>query len=481
MVFYSSVNSRDLAPLVELIAHRTGLHIRDADRAALARKLQERCQALGLSWADYNALLAADSGASAQEWLRLAARLANPESYFFRDRGQFQLLQQRILPELIARQRSQRRLRFWSAGCSTGEEPYSLAMLLVELLPDLEQWDCRIVGTDFNPEALARARQGWYSNWSFRALPAGYQERFFRPTHGGYQLAPRLQRWVEFQVCNLVEPLERYPDLSSQAFDLILCRNVFIYLRQSAIALALDNFARALRPEGYLLVGHAELYGQNMTGFASQVFPESILYQRCPQPPEPVAPAPRLAPPPDGPTAPVVAERPRCEAATTPGDDLAAARDRFAAKDYRGAARAAEAVLALQPQSFPACELLAQIHANAGDYNRAIQFCHKALEIEPFAVAIYYLLAQIAEESSNTEEAKAIWKKIVYLEPDSGWAHYELGHLYECEGDRKRACKMYASAQQLLTKRSPEAPVSRGVDLTVADLQRKLADKLKTC
>ncbi len=500
MVFRVTTSPEALLALTDLIAQRTGLHLREADRAVLAQTAQARCRALGLAAvSDYTAYLAAQSPSSEQEWSRLAARLTNIESYFFRDRGQFQLLEQGLLPELIARQRPQRRLRLWSAGCSTGEEPYSLAMLLLQLLPDLAQWDCRILATDFNPEALARARRGWYSNWSFRVLPADYRQRYFEPVSGGYQISALVQPWVEFHPCNLVEPLEHSPALRGQIFDLILCRNVFIYFHQAAIARTLAHFTRALRPEGYLLTGHAELYGQALTGFVSRIFPESIVYQRCgdgappvkpalPGPPRAAAPAPPPQPvspwvPPSRPAVPAPLSISNLE------ERLGVAQTLFAAKAYRQAAQAAEAVLAVQPRSFAACELLAQIYANTGDYDRAIQYCHRALAQQPFTVAIYYLLAQIAEESSNFEEAKAIFKKIIYLEPDSSWAHYGLGTLYEREGDRKRACKMYASARHLLAALSQSVPegvspatqLAPGVDLTVADFQRLLAAKLDRC
>ncbi|NJO20088.1 MAG: chemotaxis protein CheR, partial [Spirulinaceae cyanobacterium RM2_2_10] len=144
--------------IATLIAQRTGLYIREQDRAQLGRHLQSRCRTLRLaSLAAYEQLLAAATPASDREWSGLSKHLSNTESYFFRDRGQFQLLEKHLLPDLITRQRPQRQLRLWSAGCATGEEPYSLAILLQRLWPELTQWDCQIIGTDINLAALAQA------------------------------------------------------------------------------------------------------------------------------------------------------------------------------------------------------------------------------------------------------------------------------------------------------------------------------------
>src|SRR5262249_29138237 len=151
----------------ELLAARTGLSVRTQEREQFKEALTSRARALRLpGLADYRRLLQGETEDAEAEWQRLLPLLTNRETHFFRDPGQMQLLRERILPELLERNRRQRQLRLWSAGCSTGEEPYSLAILLDEILPDSDGWNLLLLATDLNEEALETARRGVYGRWS---------------------------------------------------------------------------------------------------------------------------------------------------------------------------------------------------------------------------------------------------------------------------------------------------------------------------
>jgi len=266
---------------IKLIAKQTGLEIRERDQAALNEKIFLRMKALKLLFPEnYYQLLASSSLESREEWQKLVILLTNIESYFFRDQELFTLLRTHLLPELIQRQQKNRTIRICSAGCSSGEEPYSLAILLKELIPDLEQWNLMILGIDINQEALQKAKTGIYTPWSFRRVDAEIKQRYFQLNNNQYHLNPAIQQMVKFQPINLVN--DRFPQPNSELrdMDLILCRNVFIYFECSAIAKVLDKIYHTLQPSGYLITGHAELYSQNLSQFQTQVFPESIVYQR---------------------------------------------------------------------------------------------------------------------------------------------------------------------------------------------------------
>lgn len=266
---------------IRLIAKHTGLEIRERDRATLSEKIFLRMKALQLPFPEnYYQLLESPTFDSHQEWQKLVVLLTNLESYFFRDKEQFNLLKNHILPELINRKKSNKALRICSAGCSTGEEPYSLAILLKELLPDLEEWNLLILGIDINPEALQKARTGIYRPWSFRNTNAAIEQRYFRLINNHYHLDAQIKQMLTFQTLNLVKDPLPQPNSELQDFDLILCRNVFIYFEASTIAKVLDKFYHALQPFGYLITGHAELYGQDLSQFQTKVFPESLVYQR---------------------------------------------------------------------------------------------------------------------------------------------------------------------------------------------------------
>jgi chemotaxis protein methyltransferase CheR len=255
------------------------------------------------------------------EWRELINLLTTTESYFFRDQGQFLLLRNRVLPELIERQSAtvspnptslnslnsaigstgnsldfkpsiiKPELRIWSAGCSTGEEIYSIAILLRELLPDLYAWKLTLIGTDINQAALERAKKGIYSDWSFRLLNTDIRKHYFQRCGDGWQIDPLIRQMVTFEYHNLVHtrmPSTSEPDASTseqskinlENIHLILCRNVFIYFNQQAIAQSLSKFYQSLAPAGYLLTGHTELQGHHLGALRVRCFPESIIYQR---------------------------------------------------------------------------------------------------------------------------------------------------------------------------------------------------------
>ncbi|HLO50948.1 MAG TPA: CheR family methyltransferase [Kamptonema sp.] len=273
---------------IQLIATYTGLHIRPQDRDALVQKIAIRMKAIKLVIPEkYYQFLEIDTEESQTEWRKLILLLTTTESYFLRDRGQFTLLEKVILPEIIERENqlkngssSTRSLRIWSAGCSTGEEPYSLAILLQKLIPDWQDWNILILGTDINEEALEKAKHGIYSPWSFRLVNSGLQQQYFNQHKGEWVIDTTLIKNVKFRYGNLVK--DDYPNIGEDIYnmDLILCRNVFVYFEAHYIALVLKKFYNTLKNRGYLITGHAELHGQVLGQFRANVFPESVVYQR---------------------------------------------------------------------------------------------------------------------------------------------------------------------------------------------------------
>ncbi|GAB4190573.1 MAG: hypothetical protein Fur006_32750 [Coleofasciculaceae cyanobacterium] len=266
---------------IQLIAKHTGLEIREREQSALCQKLVVRMNIVKLNCPEtYYQLLDSNTLNSEREWTELILDLTNLESYFFRDKDLFNLLRNTLLPELIQRKQYNKTLRICSAGCSTGEEPYSLAILLKELIPDLEQWNLMILGVDINSSALQRAKIGIYRPWSFRNVDIEIKQRYFQLINNQYHIDSQIKDMLTFQSLNLVKDLFMRPKSELRDMDLILCRNVFIYFEPSAIDKVLNKFHQALQPLGYLIAGHAELHGQNLSQFQTKVFPEALIYQR---------------------------------------------------------------------------------------------------------------------------------------------------------------------------------------------------------
>lgn len=220
-----------LPALAALAGERLGLDFPRQRWSSLERCIRGAARETGVedTEAFVQSLLGAAPDASQLEVLAHALTIG--ETYFFREQRSFDVLEQEILPPLIAaRQAAGRRLRFWSAGCCTGEEAYSLAIVLDRLLPLREGWHVTILATDVNPRFLRTAARGEFGAWSFRDAPPGLKERYFAPLGAQrFVIDPRIRRMVKFAQLNLAEPV--YPDWSNDihAMDVILCRNVLMY------------------------------------------------------------------------------------------------------------------------------------------------------------------------------------------------------------------------------------------------------------
>ena len=201
----------------------------------------------------------------------LASHLTIGETYFFREKASLDILEQRILPELLqARAQGDRRLRIWSAGCCSGEEPYSIAMLLDRLIPDPAKWNVTILATDINPQFLRKAAQGIYSAWSFRETPGWLKELYFtRRADGRFEIQPRMRQMVSFSYLNLAE--DSYPSLvnGTNAMDIILCRNVLMYFAPETRSIAYAKLDQALEDDGLLMLGAAETVMDQTTLFST--------------------------------------------------------------------------------------------------------------------------------------------------------------------------------------------------------------------
>ncbi len=490
------------------IAQKIGIEIRQVEQDSLEQKIWLRIKALQLATPEqYYQFLSLPGLESEGEWQQLAQLLTNNESYFFRDRQQLNLLKNQIFPQLIQQKREQEdlTLRVWSAGCSTGQEPYSLAIILKELLLDIDAWNLAIIGTDIDLAALNQARAGIYSEWSFRDTEARIKQQYFAPIARNYQIETKLRQMVTWQKVNLLK--DRFPHLFSnlQEIDLIVCRNVFIYFGSSTIGKILAKFYQTLRPGGYLLVGHSELAGQNLSLFQAQNFPQSLIYQRREassitsqntslpltknqQPVSEVKNKPKsnrqLFAPVQKPIKTQMIPSPQVSNGASASKALSAEEDSqrlleqakhlWQQKQSNLAIKKAEQILALQPQNIAVCCLLGKIYLELKQIDLAINMSDRALAIDSVNLEVNYLLAEIALFQADPLTAKKIYKKILYLDPQSIKAPLELSRIYQAEGDRPRASKMAQQAVKLLQKLPNSQILSSCNNSTVAELMFQL-------
>lgn len=463
--------------LIDLVAAFAGLKLGPRDEAGFRQTVQRRMDALGMNaWSQYHALLSAAGGqtvspAAAQalrEWHCLLNQLTIGESYFFRDERQFSLLQQQLIPELVAakhRAGGAQQLRIWSAGCATGEEVYSLAILLGEMELAQEGWALSVVGTDVNQDFLAKAQRGLYSPWSFRQTSAALKQQYFLPERGeSWQIRPELKRLTQFVEFNLVQDAVSGLTEAGQ-FDLILCRNVFIYFTPAAIAATLTKFYEALNPGGYLITGHAELQGVSLGEFRVRSFPASIVYQR-PSSSYPATNKPQAT----------VLNSARSTSANRSSRLQAPTRSvvqRPISTRVSAPAAPGETIL---KTPFAAALAQAQTLADVGQYAAAQKACEAAIALRPFAVEPCYLLANIAEETGDIEGAKIFLKRAIYLDPSALPAYLELADLYDRTQNSDRAAKTRRHALNILSQMPPAQLTVNG--LSAAALCQHLRAKL---
>jgi len=243
----------------ELVYEQCGINLHEGKRTLLEARLAKRLRATRMDCPEeyYRYITSAEGRA---ELIHFLDSVSTNLTAFFREVQHFEYLERQVLPQIVERKRAERRLRLraWSAACSTGEEPYSIAMTVLSVLERPETWDFKILATDISTKVLAIAEQGRYSRERLAKVPEAYRRLFFRRSLGGgsadtFEVIPEIRRIVAFRRLNLQEP---YP--FHGPFDFIFCRNVMIYFDKPTQESLINRMAAYLAPGGYFFVGHAE-------------------------------------------------------------------------------------------------------------------------------------------------------------------------------------------------------------------------------
>lgn len=438
-----SAESPVLNALVTLVRQRLALVLDEHRRADVERALRE-----GLASGEADTPTAAlrrleDEDIRSPLWQRIIGAAAIGETYFFRDRAQMDALRLHVLPQLIAQRRAQQwlSLRLWSAGCSTGEEPYTLAILLHELLPDLAQWHITLLATDLNTRSLERAASGLYRPWSFRTeTPAGVRTRWFSDSAEGIRIDPALRRMVTFAPLNLASD-DASALRTASGMDLILCRNVLIYFDAPGAARVVGRLRDALAPQGWLMLGHAEAGCALNPPLETCAFGNTVLHRRPADPPPASAqPAPQTAPPPA-----LLAPPARSAASAPEGDALRRAEQAAGREHWQEAldwlSRAERTSARLRPE-------------------------------------LHYLRGIVALHQQRHDLAIEALRRAITCDTCFVLAHFTLGEVYAQQGDSRRAAGHWQQTRQMLAGQEPDALLPAGGDLTVEMLARLVQYRL---
>lgn len=445
-----------------ICASRWGFYYKPDDPFTLRHTIERAYQASAAGSIEAFAALLEDLPDTAPDVQAFIAQMVVGETSFFRNRAQFAALAEYVLPELVHARRSSGHLSLnaWSAGCASGEEPYSIAILLTLLLDDWRDWRIRIHATDINPFALRRAKDALYSDWSFREVEPEIVATYFTRVSKLRKLTHPCKELVTFRRQNLAT--DRIPDAAHglSNLDLIFCRNVTIYFDRALTARVVGSLFDALAPGGWLVVGHTEPDTVLFSRFESHEFPDTILYRRpeaalARAMPRPAAPAPAVAPPiPRRPTGPL----PRQTAPTL--EDAVTA---YEANDLSAAYELLFVVANRETSDPVAPHLLAQISADAQRYDEALFWSYTALQRDTFHVPTLLLMGLVHLERGEPARAKEQFQHAIFNEPTSPEAHLYLSLAYQTLGHDELAERSRDRAVRL----ARDAPAPAGALLPV--------------
>jgi chemotaxis protein methyltransferase CheR len=272
------LNFADLVPIRNLIADTSGLYFDEKKFYFLEKRVSKRIKATNAQSArNYFRLL--KLGGNDEEMNHLITSLTTNETYFFRYLPQLESFVEEALP-LICQQKNENKethLRIWSAGCSSGEEPYTLSILLREHLKDFEKWDIKLIATDVDDRILDKAKEGIYSKRSIKDTPPEILERYFTCKESKYQINEEIKNGVDFITLNL---MDRNAMREMREFDIVFCRNVLIYFDDTARRQVVNSIYDCLVPGGFIFLGHSESVGKISATYKLVKFKKSLSYQK---------------------------------------------------------------------------------------------------------------------------------------------------------------------------------------------------------
>jgi chemotaxis protein methyltransferase CheR len=430
-------NQREVERFRTLIAEHFGLSFEDAKLGTLAETLRRRLDVTDDAPEPYLRRLGADV---AEEWRQLARELTVTETYFFRSAEQIRVLVDLALPARLARSGV---VRVLSAGCASGEEPYSLAIAIREDRPEAAA-RVAVTGVDVNPAMLEKARTARYSPWALRECPEELRARWFRDAGGGFQLSDAIRGAVEFEERNLAPANAELWRPGS--WDVVFFRNVLMYFEPALAHALIERVARALVPGGFLFLGHAETLRGLSNRFHLRHTHGTFYYQLkdgAPECDEPV-PAPRGR-----------AWQPaHLDEAASWVDTVQRAADRIHAlvdvsRVLAETPRAAPAAARREPE---ALLLHAVTAAHGGALGQAEALCGELLADDELSAGAHYVLALCREGQGDVAAAQEEDRIALYLDPGFAMARLHLGLLARRRGEQAPARRELAQAQLLLER-----------------------------
>ncbi|OAN53954.1 hypothetical protein A6A04_13780 [Paramagnetospirillum marisnigri] len=466
----------ELAPFKDLIRTRCGLLLEGVGEEPLVIAIRKRMTASGsATLAGYFTKLVSGE----DEFQEFVTLLTINETYFYREPEQLTLLVERLMPRLLAADGARLPIRILSAGCSSGEEPYSIAIALLEKFGEAAARMVRILGGDIDHHALARARAGRYTAFSFRSLSPDLRQRYFHPSgRDGMVVDDRVKAMVSFHHLNLLA--DSFPPALSE-LDVVFFRNVSIYFDADTRKVIQQAFHRAMTERGHLVIGSAETLANDLGVFRLVVDEGAFYFTReapaaapprpAPPPPPPPPPAPMPAP-----VAPRLAMVPPPSTTTPPpspaGISVDEARTLIRDKRFDRLDLLLGARNRLPPADATLLALEGYARMLARDFAAAAELGTRALAADEWSMDGLVLLGLTAKWQGAGPDAIAWFKKAVYIRHDCWPAHYYLGELYRSSGAVEPARRSYRlAAQQLAAQPDPDGGLALPLGLPIAEVR----------
>lgn len=473
-----TLSTQLLSSLSSIIEEHLGLNYPEVSW----RELEQKIRYYHEKESDYESLTKTvesllSSSLSEKQLQTLAQYLTIGETYFFRDKKFYEALEKKILPSLMTEKQTTRQLRIWSAGCCTGEEPYSVRILLDKIIPKQEEWNISILASDINPEFLWKMEKGVYNNWSFRDVSDNVKQKYFNSTiDGKHEVKNRFRRNITISNINLAE--DSYPSFWSNTYsmDLIICRNVLIYFSEEEAQKTVHRFYRSLANGGRVVVSPTETSQKLFSDFETINYPGVVVYKKTNQVPTLVPvqqeneKGPVTAKKADGPTEPAAPTAPAGPNVPSEKSALEKARKQYHNGCYKKAKHILNHHLTSHRKDSDACGLLARIYANLGEYDQAITWCEEAIGLDKSNPAFHYLKGTVLEGKNELQAALDSHKRAIYLDKDFVLAHVMAGNMAVRLGRRTEAQKSFQNALKLLQKYKSGEVILEGDGITAQRL-----------
>lgn len=462
----ADINDEEFLLFQNFILQNSGIFIDEIKRDLLRKALLSRTTFLNLSgYADYYKFLKYNPRGE-EEFKELLNLITVCETYFFRDAKHFYTLRNYLLPEIIKRKQAQGNygIRIWSAGCSTGEEPYSIAITLLEALQPAQMWDVEIFASDVSTKALKIAQEGVYSKWSLRSTDRSYIERYFIADDKKFTLKDEIKNRVNFEYFNLIRepfPLSKMGDY----WDVIFCKNVTIYFKQESTKRVIGNFYNSLQKEGYLFIGASEslyhisndfglleidgnfVYQKPVEKATGEIRGGKITIEKITRPSKRIKKEDALI---KKNIKEIKAKQPTADEKTK--DLYKTAQYYFEADMFDKALLELMKIIECTDEHPETFLMLADIYANKEQFDEAERECRKALELNSLLSPAHFLLGIILNKKGKEEEAIKEFKKTIYLDPDFPLAHFNLANIYSKNKDYQKSMAEYKTTIDVLNK-----------------------------